>query len=100
MAADRFNINRSFDGLQQKWVGTGNPDMEKFDWAVQQHRDTVASLVGHHDMLSYFAVAQNESVGRVRYELMEKLVQPCGRRPAAYKGPHGESEGGAGGGGN
>jgi hypothetical protein len=32
-------------------------------------------------MLSYFAVAQNDSVGRVRYQLMEKMLQPCGRPP-------------------
>ena len=31
----------------------------------------VASHVGHYDMLSYFAVAQNDSIGRVRYQMYE-----------------------------
>lgn len=28
------------------------------------HRDSIASYVGHTGMLSYFAVAENEAVGR------------------------------------
>lgn len=29
-------------------------------------------------MLEYFAVAQNESIGRVRYEFLQKMLLPCG----------------------
>lgn len=87
MAADRFNINKDFDALKQKWVGTGNPDETRFEWAVNQHRDTIASHVAHNDQLSYFAVAQNDSVGRVRYELMEKMLQPCGKPPQEKANP-------------
>ena len=32
-------------------------------------------------MLSYFAIAQNDAIGRVRYELLEKMLQPCGVPP-------------------
>ena len=39
--------------------------------ACNQHRDTLASHIGHYDMLSYFAVAQNESIGRMRYNMLE-----------------------------
>jgi splicing factor 3B subunit 5 len=42
------------------------------------HRDTLASHVGHYDQLSFYAVAQNESIGRVRAQMIEKMVQPCG----------------------
>jgi hypothetical protein len=28
-AADRFNINRSWEHLQNKYVGTGHPDLTK-----------------------------------------------------------------------
>jgi hypothetical protein len=45
--------------------------MTKFEWASNQHRDTIASHIGHYDMLSFFAVAQNDSIGRVRYQLLE-----------------------------
>ena len=88
--------------------------MSKFEWASNQHRDTIASHIGkrqspfvvvdrlfsiesssvdltkqlhatnsffviysgHYDMISYFAVAQNDSVGRVRYQLLEVLDKP------------------------
>lgn len=71
MAADRFNFNKSWEHIQNKHVGTGHSDITKFEWAVNQHRDTIASYLGHYDMISYFSVAQNESNGRIRYQLLE-----------------------------
>ena len=73
MAADRFSINKTWDHIQNKYVGTGHSDMTKFEWGSNQHRDTIASHIGHYDMLSFFAVAQNDSVGRVRFQLLEVL---------------------------
>jgi len=51
--------------------------MTKFEWLTNQHRDTLASHVGHYDQLSYYSVAQNESIARVRYNMIEKIYQPC-----------------------
>mmetsp|Transcript_1908 Transcript_1908/g.2461 ORF Transcript_1908/g.2461 Transcript_1908/m.2461 type:complete len:97 (-) Transcript_1908:1582-1872(-) len=86
MATGRANVNvslsRNWDHLQNKYVGTGHPDTTKYEWAVNHHRDSLASHIGHYDLLSYFAVAENESVGRVRTEMIEKMVQPCGPPPA------------------
>ena len=81
MAADRMNINRSWDHIQAKYVGTGHSDMTKFEWASNQHRDSIASHLGHQDILAYFSVAQGDSIGRTRYALLEKLLQPCGPPP-------------------
>ena len=81
MSADRFNLNKNFEQIQTKHIGTGNSDLSKFDWATNQHRDSIASHVAHHDMLTYFAVAQGTSTGRVKYQLYEKLIQPCGLPP-------------------
>jgi len=81
MAADRQNINRQWEQLQAKYVGTGHADITKFEWAVNQHRDMLSSFVGHEDLLSYMSVAENESVGRTRYKLMEKMLQPVGPPP-------------------
>ncbi len=53
------------------------------EWLTNQHRDTYATHLGHHDQLAYIAVAQNDAVGRVRYQLLEKMLQPCGPPPAA-----------------
>ncbi|DAZ97140.1 TPA: hypothetical protein N0F65_004754, partial [Lagenidium giganteum] len=80
-AADRFNINRQWEHLQAKYVGTGHADTTKFEWAVNQNRDTLASHVGHFDMMAYFAVAENEAIGRVRSNMLEKMLQPCGQPP-------------------
>lgn len=84
---DRFNVNvslgKNWEHLQTKFVGTGHPDLTKHEWATNHHRDTFASLVGHVDQLSYVAVAENESLSRVKYTMLEKMLQPCGPPPAA-----------------
>jgi len=85
-SGDRFNVNISFsknwEHLQNKFVGTGHPDISKFEWAVNHHRDSMASHIGHSDMLAYFAVAEGEAIGRIKYTLLEKMLQPCGPPPA------------------
>mmetsp|Transcript_29555 Transcript_29555/g.42278 ORF Transcript_29555/g.42278 Transcript_29555/m.42278 type:complete len:94 (+) Transcript_29555:65-346(+) len=67
--------------LKAKYLGTGHPDITKYEWATNIHRDTLSSHVGHYDQLSYFAVAQNESIGRVRAQMLEKMILPCGLPP-------------------
>lgn len=34
-------------------------------------RDSYASYVGHYPILAYFAIAENESIGRERYNFMQ-----------------------------
>jgi hypothetical protein len=41
------------------------------EWAINQHRDTMASHIGHYDFLSYCALVENEAVGRVKYTMLE-----------------------------
>jgi splicing factor 3B subunit 5 len=67
--------------LKARYVGTGHSDMTKHEFLVNQHRDTYASIVGHHDQLAYCAVARNESMGRLRLEFLERMVLPCGPPP-------------------
>ena len=67
--SDRFNINSQIEHLQAKYVGTGHADLTKFEWALNMHRDSYASYIGHHNMLSFFSLVENESIGRVKYEV-------------------------------
>lgn len=69
--------------LKARYLGTGHADISKYDWITNQHRDTLASHVGHYDQLSYYSVAQNESIARVRLQMLEKIYQPCGPPPPA-----------------
>ena len=75
-AADRFNINSQLEHLQSRYVGTGHADTNRFEWAVNIHRDSYAAYVGRPTMLQYFAVAENESIGRVRYNMMQVRDYP------------------------
>ncbi|KAG0344350.1 Splicing factor 3B subunit 5 [Podila humilis] len=78
---DRGNLNSQLEHLQSKYIGTGHADTSKYEWGVNQARDTYASYIGHYPMLSYFAVAENESIARVKFNITEKMLQPCGPPP-------------------
>ncbi|KAK9282821.1 hypothetical protein L1049_011044 [Liquidambar formosana] len=80
-ASDRFNINSQLEHLQAKYVGTGHADLNRFEWAVNIQRDSYASYIGHYPLLAYFAIAENESIGRERYNFMQKMLLPCGLPP-------------------
>ena len=43
------------------------------EWVVNQHRDTFASYIGHHYMLEFFAVAENESKARVKFSFLQVM---------------------------
>lgn len=72
------------------------------DWITHQHRDTLASIVGHPPLSSYLAIADGEAIGRVKFEMTEvrfsfstfsvinrnlirlfsqRMLQPCGPPP-------------------
>jgi splicing factor 3B subunit 5 len=78
---DRYNINTQLEHLQAKYAGTGHPDTSRFEWNVNIKRDTYASFAGRHSLLAYHAVAENESIGRVKYEFLQKMLLPCGLPP-------------------
>ncbi|XP_042410028.1 uncharacterized protein At4g14342-like [Zingiber officinale] len=81
VASDRFNINSQLEHLQTKYVGTGHADLNRFEWGVNIQRDSYASYIGHYPILAYFSVAKNESIGRQRYNFMQKMLLPCGLPP-------------------
>ncbi|KAI9139141.1 splicing factor 3B subunit 5-like protein [Paraphysoderma sedebokerense] len=73
-----MNLNSQIEHLQSKYVGTGHADTSKFEWLVNQHRDSYASYIGRHSLSAYFAIAENESIARVKFNMKEKMLQPCG----------------------
>lgn len=48
---------------------------------VNQHRDTLSSVVGHPPLLAYMATALGEPRVQVRKNLLEKMIMPCGPPP-------------------
>jgi splicing factor 3B subunit 5 len=64
------NIQNSFEVLQSKYVGTGHSDMNKWEWACNIQRDSLASHIGHKSRLHYMAMAQNETVFRTKYNFL------------------------------
>ncbi|XP_055345674.1 splicing factor 3B subunit 5-like [Paramacrobiotus metropolitanus] len=78
---DRYNIHSQLEHLQSKYIGTGHADTSKWEWLQNQHRDTLASILGHFDMLNHVAIAENENRARLRFNLIEKMLQPTGPPP-------------------
>ena len=51
------------------------------EWQCNIHRDSLASYIGHHGLMSYFALAEGITVGRCKYELLEVRAGPWGHSP-------------------
>ena len=47
------------------------------EWAVNQHRDSLALYVGYDPLSQFFAVAENESIGRVKFSSLQVLSFRC-----------------------
>ena len=47
------------------------------DWVVNQHRDSLASYIGHHNLTEFFAVAENESKARIKFNCLQVCVCVC-----------------------
>ena len=52
---------------------------------MNSHRDALASHLGHGDFLALAAIAENESLGRVRYAMLERMLAPVGPPPPRAK---------------
>jgi len=46
----------------------------------------MATHLGHADQLMYFAAAEGVSMERVRLDMLERMVEPCGPRPRSIRG--------------
>ncbi|KAJ3572211.1 hypothetical protein NP233_g3236 [Leucocoprinus birnbaumii] len=70
----RYTANTQLEHLHARYTGTGHADIAKYDWVTHQHRDTLASIVGHPSLTSYLAIADGEAIGRVKFEMTEKAA--------------------------
>lgn len=71
--------------VQSKYVGTANADTTKEELLLTQHRDTYASILGHGNLVTYIAVAENQSISRTRLRMLEAMLAPT-LRPLARSG--------------
>ncbi|CAE7109641.1 unnamed protein product [Rhizoctonia solani] len=77
----RYTANTQLEHLHARYTGTGHADITKYEWLTHQHRDTSASIVGHPPLTTYLSIADGEATGRVRFEMIERMLQPCGPPP-------------------
>jgi hypothetical protein len=53
------------DPWQAKYVGTGHADTTKFEWAVNQHRDSYAAYIGWNPSSAFFSRSFARIVSRL-----------------------------------
>ncbi|MES1903984.1 MAG: hypothetical protein MHPSP_004375, partial [Paramarteilia canceri] len=51
--SNRYDTLVQLKHLQSRYVGTGHSNMSRYTWMVNVHRDSLASMIGHPDMLTY-----------------------------------------------
>ncbi|KAJ3510748.1 hypothetical protein NLJ89_g4503 [Agrocybe chaxingu] len=76
-----YTANTQLEHLHARYTGTGHADLSKYEWLTHQHRDTLSSIVGHPTLASYLAIADGEAIGRIKFEMTERMLQPCGPPP-------------------
>ncbi|KAM6498632.1 Splicing factor 3B subunit 5/RDS3 complex subunit 10, partial [Amanita muscaria] len=74
----RYTANTQLEHLHARYSGTGKSSTHSQHWLTHQHRDSLSSIVGHPALTSYVAIADGEAIGRVRFEMTERMLQPCG----------------------
>lgn len=79
-------LTTQLDHLTARYEGAGHADMSRHEWATHQHRDSIASYLGHASMVDYFAMAEGVSVGRARLNLLERMRRPVGDAPGPAAG--------------
>ncbi|KAJ2232926.1 Splicing factor 3B subunit 5, partial [Coemansia sp. RSA 485] len=80
-----FGMHSQTEQLFARHVGTGNADTKKHTWLTNQHRDTLSHIVSDYSLSTYVAIAEGESVERVRFNMLQRMGRPCGPPPNASK---------------
>lgn len=75
---EKSGIQSQVEHLNMRYTGTGTADTSKWEYATNVQRDALASHIGHHSRMVYLATAQNESIFRLKHDMILKMVQPCG----------------------
>ncbi|WPK23212.1 hypothetical protein PUMCH_000440 [Australozyma saopauloensis] len=77
--ADKVRENQQYLRHKAKYIGLGNPETTREEFATQIHRDTLASIAMHKDILMYNSTATNTHPELYRQSLIKKMVQPLKR---------------------
>ena len=57
------------------------------EWAVNQHRDSLALYVGFDPLAQYIAIAENEAIGRVKFNSLQVRTHAHEALSLARSGP-------------
>ncbi|OBA20330.1 hypothetical protein METBIDRAFT_43009 [Metschnikowia bicuspidata var. bicuspidata NRRL YB-4993] len=74
--ADKIRENHQYLRQKEIYAGIGNADTSREEFLTNIHRDTLASLAMHENLLMYNSVATNTHPLLLRQELIKKMVQP------------------------
>ncbi|KAJ1822474.1 Splicing factor 3B subunit 5, partial [Coemansia sp. RSA 2671] len=79
---DKFGMHSQTEQLHARHIGTGNADTTKHQWLTNQHRDTLAHYVSDDSLATYISIAEGESAARTKFNMLQRMRQPCGPPPA------------------
>ncbi|KAJ2421287.1 hypothetical protein GGF47_004023, partial [Coemansia sp. RSA 2524] len=78
---DKFGMHNQTEHMYARYSGTGNSDISKHQWITHQHRDTLAHYVADDSMAMLVSIAEGESVERTKFNMLQRMQQPCGAPP-------------------
>lgn len=83
--ADKVRENQQYLRQKEIYAGIGNPDTTREEFITNIHRDTLASLAMHENLLMYNSVATTTHPSILRQELIKKMVLPLKKLPEPSK---------------
>lgn len=57
---DKITFSNQLSHIEHKYIGTGNAETTKWEWANHIQRDTLNSHIQNPSRLNYFAICENK----------------------------------------
>lgn len=73
MQANNNREKKLYNVMKSRYVGLGNADTSREEFAANIKRDTYGSLIGHDSTLSHLSHGLNKSKRQIHNELIEKM---------------------------
>jgi splicing factor 3B subunit 5 len=74
--SDKVRDIQQYNQLKAKYIGLGNPDTTRKEFFTNVHRDSLALIIGHDQLLNYTSIVLNQHPEITRQQLLRRHMKP------------------------
>lgn len=83
---DKYRPQNSYENLNKKYGGTGNPDISKWEFERNIQKDIIGSTISNFSKLNYYSTILNEHPLKTKLRMLNRFVLANGPIPNDLKG--------------